>query len=184
VALPGASGARRGVSKLLGQHKKDRLMSKERDARGKLRFLVSRVAHVVERLGLAMSGAMGGTFIAAYLARSDTGPFDSLGFGASMILVGIVGFYLGIDIPARRADRLGFDSMRGGLDAVELLSATGTFLAAAAALIAVYAIVLDDVPQRTGEFVISGWWLLGGVLQTGAGAIGRLRPEWRIANSE
>ena len=66
--------------------------------------------------------------------------------------------------------------MHGGLDAVELLSATGTFLAAAAALIAVYAIVLDDVPQRTGEFVISGWWLLGASLQTGAGAIGRLRP--------
>jgi hypothetical protein len=169
------------VSKSLGQQKKDRLMSKETDARTKLRFLVSRVAHVLERLGLAMSGAMGGTFIAAYLARSDTGPFDSLGFGTSMVLVGIVGFYLGIDIPARRANRPGFAGMHGGVDAVELLSATGTFLAAAAALMAVYAIVLDDVPQRTDEFVISGWWLLGASLQTGAGAIGRLRPVPKAA---
>ena len=161
-------------------------MPNETEARTNYRLLVSRVAHVVERLGLAMSGAMGGTFIAAYLSRSDTGPFDSLGFGAAMILVGIVGFYLGIDIPARRAGRIGFARVRGGLraDAVELLSATGTFLAAAAALMAVYAIVLDDIPQRTGELVIGGWWLLGASLQTGAGAIGRLRPARRVAGSQ
>ena len=63
-------------------------------------FFVSRLAHVVERTGLAMAGAMCGTFVAAYLTRAG---IDSIGFIAAMILVGIIGFYLGIDIPGLRA---------------------------------------------------------------------------------
>jgi hypothetical protein len=62
------------------------------------------------------------------------------------------------------------------VDPVELLSATGTFLAAVAALVSVYAIVLDEVPQRVWEFVVGSWWLLGVLMQIGAGLISRLRP--------
>jgi hypothetical protein len=94
-----------------------------------------------------------------------------------MILVGMVGFYLGIDIPEKGATQMKL-ALKGPalmVDPVELLSATGTFLAAIAALVSVYAIVFDEVPQRMGEFVVGGWWLLGVIMQIGAGAIGRLR---------
>ena len=156
-------------------------MLDERDAGADDRLLISRVAHVVERIGLAMSGAIGGTFVAAYLARASIELFGSVGFVASMILVGVIGFYLGIDIPRLRASRLN-SGVRGpalGVDPVELLSATGTFLAAVAALASVYAIVLDEVPQPMWEFVVGSWWLLGVLMQIGAGLIARLR----LANS-
>ena len=142
------------------------------------RVLISRVAHVVERIGLAMSGAIGGTFVAAYLARAGIEPFDSVGFVASTILVGVIGFYLGIDIPRLRASHpnSGTKGTAARVNPVELLSATGTFLAAVAALASVYAIVFDQVPQRVWEFVVGSWWLLGVMMQIGAGLVARLRP--------
>jgi hypothetical protein len=152
-------------------------MLNERDARAETRFLLSRVAHVVERIGLAMSGAMCGTFVAAYLARASIDTFDSIGFIMSMILIGIIGFYLGIDIPQLRASHASRAVNRPAprADPVELLSAIGTFLAAVAALASVYAIVFDEVPQRVWELLIGCWWLLGAIMQIGAGSIGRLR---------
>ena len=152
-------------------------MSNENNAHAENRALVVRVAHVLERTGLAMSGAMGGTFVAAYLARASIGPFDSVGFVASMVLIGTIGFYLGIDIPRLRESHVN-RAVKGsgsGVDPVELLSATGTFLAAVAALASVYAIVFDEVPQRAWEFVVGSWWLLGVIMQIGAGLTGRLR---------
>jgi hypothetical protein len=44
-----------------------------------------------------------------------------------------------------------------------------------AALASVYAIVFDEDPQRVWEFLIGGWWLIGAIMQIGAGSIGRLR---------
>jgi hypothetical protein len=152
-------------------------MLDDRNARTGKPICISRVARVVERIGLAMSGTMCGTFVAAYLARAGIGTLDSIGFITSMILVGMVGFYLGIDIPEKGATQMKL-ALKGPalkVDPVELLSATGTFLAAIAALVSVYAIVFDEVPQRMGEFVVGGWWLLGVIMQIGAGAIGRLR---------
>jgi len=67
--------------------------------------LISRVAHVMERSGLAMAGAICGTFVATLLARADGAVFESVGFFASMVLIGMIGFYLGIDIPRRPATR-------------------------------------------------------------------------------
>lgn len=133
-------------------------------------FLIIRAVHVIERSALAMAGAMCGTFVAAELSQTEITLFGSLGFIVTMILTGIIGFYLGIDIP--RLPRLG---ARSRLDPVELLSVAGTFLAALAALIAVYGLVFDVAPQRLSETVICSWWVLGVVLQTGAGSIGRLR---------
>ena len=152
-------------------------MLNERKIRTGKPYLVSRIAHVVERTGLAMSGAMCGTFVAAYLARASADPFDSTGFIASMVLLGMIGFYLGINIPGLRASHMRFGASRliARWDIAELLGATGTFLAAVAALTSVYAIVFDEAPQTMWEFVIGSWWLLGVIMQIGAGAIGRLR---------
>ena len=46
-----------------------------------------------------MAGAMCGTFVAAELTMTNAELFDSAGVVALMILVGILGFHLGIDLP-------------------------------------------------------------------------------------
>jgi hypothetical protein len=139
-------------------------------------FLIIRAVHVIERSGLAMAGAMCGTFVAAQLSQTEITLFGSLGFIAAMILGGMIGFYLGIDIP--RLPTLG---TRLRIDPVELLSAAGTFLAAIAALIAVYGLVCGVAPHRFAQTVIASWWVLGVILQAGAGSIGRLRLAGRAA---
>jgi hypothetical protein len=148
---------------------KGSIMSDERIQMDEL-LLISQVAHVVERSGLAMSGAMCGTFVAALQSTANAELFDSTGFILSMVLIGSIGFYLGIDIP-----RLARPFRRRGLDLVEVLSATGTFLAAMAALISVYDFVFDDIPQRIWEFTLGSWWMLGVGMQISAGLIGRVR---------
>ena len=148
-------------------------MSNDRKIRMHDMLLISRLAHVLERTGLAMSGAMCGTFVAALQVRANPALFDSFGFILSMVLIGAIGFYLEIDIPRLR--------MRPRVDMVELLSATGTFLATVAALISVYAFVFDDIPQRPWDLTLVSWWMLGVILQIGAGLIGRLRVVSRIA---
>ena len=142
-------------------------MSNDRKIRMHDMLLISRVAHVVERTGLAMSGAMCGTFVAALQSTANAELFDSAGIIVSMVLLGATGFYLGIDIPRLRT--------RPRVDLVELLGAAGTFLAAIAALISVYAFVFDEIPRRAWDFTIVSWWMLGVAMQIGAGLIGRLR---------
>jgi hypothetical protein len=153
----------------------------ERNSRAEALF--SRAAHVVARMGLAMSGATSGTFVAAYLAKADIETFNSIGFIASMILVGIIAFYLGIDIPRLHASQVSLGARHPipQWNTVELLGATGTFLAAVAALTSVYAIVLDEDPQPMWEFAVGCCWLLGAMMQIGAGAIGRLRLNAHVA---
>ena len=65
--------------------------------------LIVQIVQVTGRLGLSMAGAMSGTFVAAQLTMTNAELFDSAGFIALMVLVGILGFYLGIDLPRRRA---------------------------------------------------------------------------------
>ncbi|MDH2385071.1 hypothetical protein [Bradyrhizobium sp. CER78] len=138
-------------------------------------MMVSCAAHVLQRTGLAMAGAMGGTFVAAQLAKGQVAMFGTLTFIVAAIVVGAVGFYLGIDIPrpAMRATER--------IDAVELMSAGGIFLAALAALVSVYGIVFDEIPPRAWEFVIGSWWFGGVVLLATAGLVGRLRPPQKVA---
>lgn len=139
---------------------------------------VSRIAHVVARVGLAMAGALCGLFVAAHLTRTNIEVLNSVGFIALMCLVGIAGFYLGIDVPpGARPDR----ETGGRADPVELFSASGTFLAAVAALVSVYVIVFDDAPQVIWTIVVGCGWLLGVALQIGAGAIARSRPFGMVA---
>jgi hypothetical protein len=143
-------------------------------------LLISRAAHVIERSGLAMAGAMCGMFVAAQLANANIALFSSIGFLAAMVLLGMIGFYLGIDLPRWPADAV-VKRRRG--DLVEVLSATGTFLTAVAALISVCAIVLDEAPQPAWEFAVGSWWFVGIIMQIGAGSIARLRRNPRIGTA-
>jgi hypothetical protein len=137
-------------------------------------ILIVRIAHVVGRVGLAMAGAMCGTFVAAQLTVADADLFDSAGFVALMVLAGMTGFYLGIDIPRLAgAEKTRIVARR--VDPVELLSTTGTFLAAIAALISVYAFVFGETPARSFDYMLASWWVLGVALQMSAGLIGRMR---------
>jgi hypothetical protein len=154
------------------------LMFNARHIKSDDQFLILRAVHVLERSALAMAGAMCGTFVAAELSQTEIALFGSLGFIVVMVLTGTIGFYLGIDIPKPRLLKIG---ARPRLDAVELMSAAGTFLAAFAALISVYGLVFDVPPQSVGESVIGSWWVLGVIMQTGAGSIGRLRLAGRAA---
>ncbi|PAY10854.1 hypothetical protein CK489_01450 [Bradyrhizobium sp. UFLA03-84] len=137
-------------------------------------MMVSRAAHVLQRTGLAMAGAMAGTFVAAQLAKGHVVLFGTLAFIVTTIVIGAVGFYLGIDIPrpALRAT--------GRIDAVELMSAGGSFLAALAALVSVYGIIFDEIPPRAWEFVIGSWWFGGAVMLATAGLVGRQRLMQKV----
>jgi hypothetical protein len=150
-------------------------MSNDRNGSTDEAVLISRAAHVVGRTGLAMSGAAGGTFVAALLARAGTELFDSAGFIAAMVLGGMIGSYLGVDIPGLRPSPVDPAAVLPKPDPVEWLSAAGTFLAAIAALISVYAFVFDDMPQRAWNLAFGSWWLLGIAMQISAGLLGRLR---------
>jgi hypothetical protein len=138
-------------------------------------LLIVQIVQVTGRLGLSMAGAMCATFVAAQLTMIDADLFDSAGFIAVMVLVGILGFYLGIDLPRLRASLSEPAPGRQGIDSIELLSKIGTFLATIAALISVYAFVFDANLRRSFEYLVASWWMIGVVLQIGAGLIGRIR---------
>ena len=138
-------------------------------------LLIVQIVQVTGRLGLSMAGAMCGTFVAALLTMTGATLFDSVGFVALMIVVGILGFYLGIDVPYLRSSLAKPESDRPRIDPIELLSKIGTFLAAIAALISVYAFVFDEAMRPSVEYMVASWWMVGAVLQIGAGLIGRIR---------
>jgi hypothetical protein len=125
------------------------------------RSTVSRWAHVFERSGLALSGGSCGLFVAAEVARTNV---DLLGSGApilGMMVYGAAGFYLGIDLPPPAAHRVELPlrhKLVSRADSVELLSAAGTFFAAAAAVVSVSAIILDEA---VGTRALSCWVPVG-----------------------
>jgi len=134
-------------------------------------LLIAQIVQVTGRLGLSMAGAMCGTFVAAQLTMTNAELFDSAGFIALMVLVGI----LGIDLPRLRSSLAEPELDRQRIDSIELLSKIGTFLAAIAALISVYAFVFDETLRRSFEYIVASWWMIGVVLQISAGLIGRIR---------
>lgn len=136
---------------------------------------ISRCAHVIERLGLAMAGASCGLFVATHMSSAEIEMFGSFGMVLGMVVIGALGFYVGIDIPRvfRRRAQSGDDLPK--TDIVELLSAAGTFLAALAAFTSVYMIVTDPVVGLGWTFTIAGWWLVGVTMQIAAGIIARWR---------
>src|SRR6266478_2335048 len=111
------------------------------------RSAISRWAHVFERIGLALAG----------------------------------GFYLGIDLPSAPPDHRLPLPLKGNLgsraDAVELLSAAGTFLAAVAAVVSVSGIVLDEAVRTSTARLIILAWAIGTTMQIAAGIMVRMRAD-------
>jgi hypothetical protein len=62
-------------------------------------------------------------------------------------------------------------------DAVELLSAVGTFLAAIAAVVSVSSIVMDETAHATSAVLICLAWAVGATLQIAAGIIARRKVD-------
>ena len=145
------------------------------------RSTVSRWAHVLERTGLALTGASCGLFVAAHVGRADIDLIGSAAAVFAMMIYGGAGFYLGIDLPRAPPDHRMHLPLRHGLgtraDAVELLSAAGTFLAAVAAVISVSSIVLDETAHASTALLISLSWAIGSTLQIAAGVIARKKAE-------
>jgi hypothetical protein len=134
--------------------------------------LILRLAPVIARLGLAMTGAVGATFVAALLMRVELPWFDTVEFTALLIVLGMTGAYLGIDIPRWPLLQAG-PAHRS--PAIGLVSAGGTFLAAGAGLLALYAFVFDETSDPGGNLLFGATWMLGVCMQIGAGLAGRRR---------
>ena len=139
---------------------------------------LSRFAHVVERTGLALTGGSCGLFVAAYIARSDFNLISSVGVILAMMIYGAAGFYLGIDLPPppEKLRELPLRRLGSKADAVELLSAGGTFLTVAA-VIAVASIIADEVARPRGAVAVLLAWAIGASMQIIAGITARLRAE-------
>jgi hypothetical protein len=134
-----------------------------------MRFRVRKTAHVFERVGLAMAGAACGLFVGAYVG-SSIAPLTTQGFLLLMMLLGFVGFYLGIDTP-----QLPFDDAHSAIDAAEFLSAAGTLCATLTALASVGVIVLRLEPHLVWTWLALFGWIAGVAMQIVAGTKARMR---------
>ena len=135
-----------------------------------MRFRVRRAAHVFERIGLAMAGASCGLFVSAHVG-SSIGALTSQAFLLAMMIVGAIGFYLGIDTP-----QLPFHGKDDtDIDAAEFLSAVGTFLATLTAFVSVGIIILREEPHIAWTWLIFAGWVFGIAMQIVAGAKARMR---------
>jgi hypothetical protein len=147
----------------------------------KTRSTIGRLAHVLERIGLALTGAACGLFVAAHVGRADIDLIGSTAAVLAMVLYGAAGFYLGIDLPPVPPDHRMHTLLRGELgsswDAVELLSAAGTFLAAVAAMVSVSSIIVDASAPPIAAILVSLGWALGATMQIAAGVTARMRAE-------
>ena len=145
-----------------------------------MRFRVRKFAHVLERIGLSMAGAAAGLFVGAHVG-SSIAALTSEGFLLIMMIVGAIGFYLGIDTPAMpfaEPDETPADGVSGEkIDAAELLSAVGTFLAALTAFVSVGIILMRADPHLALTSIVMAGWLAGVTMQIVAGAIARIRAR-------
>ena len=135
-----------------------------------MRFRARKAAHVFERIGLAMAGASCGLFVAAHVGSSIS-HLTSQGFLLVMMIAGAIAFYLGIDTP--QLPLHGDDDPR--IDAAELLTSLGTFLATLAAFVSVGIIILREEPHIAWTWVIFAGWVFGIAMQIVAGAKARMR---------
>ena len=143
--------------------------------------IISKSAHILERTGLALTGASCGLFVAAHVGRADIDLIGSAGVVLAMMLYGAAGFYLGIDLPQVPPDHHMHLPLRHGLgtraDAVMLMSAAGTFLASVAAFVSVSSIVLDETAPASAAILISVSWAIGATMQIAAGVVARIKAE-------
>jgi hypothetical protein len=120
-----------------------------------------------------MAGAACGLFVAAHVG-SSIALLTSQGFLLLMMLIGAIGFYLGIDTPPLPF-HLDGPALRGRIDAAEFLSAVGTFLATLAAFVSVGVIVARETPGILWTLLIMAGWIVGVVMQIVAGAAAEIR---------
>jgi hypothetical protein len=142
-------------------------------------------AQVIERIGLAIMGALCGLFVAAFVAKANIEEFNSLSVLFSALLYGSIGFYFGINIPSLPPGASGLplsDTSSGPKTSpIALASATGTFVAAFAALVSVYMIIFDETPPVIWNIGIGSGWAFGVLLQLAAGTAARLRQSNAVA---
>jgi hypothetical protein len=125
-----------------------------------------RLAHFVERISFAMAGVACGTFVAAAVGRADAALLQSTWLILTIIAVGGVGFYTGIDLPPRHHSRPGFDPAC-------VLGPAGMFLTSASALASVTLLVLGADLRSGWLTLIAAGWIAGTALQVAAGAVAR-----------
>src|SRR6202795_560777 len=142
------------------------------------RSTLSRSAHVIARIGLALTGTACGLFVAEVSARS----IDLVGWDEAMLammLYGAAGFYLGIDLPQAPPDHHMHLPPRRGLgtsaDILELLTAAGIFLTAVAAVVSISSIVLGETVEASTAGIICLSWAIGATMQIAAGVIARIK---------
>ena len=141
------------------------------------RSTLSRSAHVIARIGLALTGTACGLFVAQVSARIDlVGSVEAM---LAMMLYGAAGFYLGIDLPQAPPDHHMHLSPRRGLgtraDMLELLTAAGIFLTAVAAVVSISSIVLGETVEASTAGIICLSWAIGATMQIAAGVIARIK---------
>jgi hypothetical protein len=143
-----------------------------------MRYRVRNAAHVLERIGLAMAGAACGLFVATHVG-SSIAAFTSQGFLVIMMIGGAIGFYLGIDTPPLAFHGPNGEPSKAGyggqIDTAEFLSAVGTFLATLTAFVSIGVIVFRVDPRIFWTTIIMLGWVVGLMMQIGAGAIARIR---------
>src|ERR1700743_1905783 len=139
------------------------------------RSTLSRSAHVIARLGLALTGTACGMFVAEVSARIDL--IGSVEAVLAMMLYGAAGFYLRIDLPQVPPDHHMRLPPRRGLgtsaDMLELLTAAGIFLPAVAAVVSISSIVLGEIVKASSAGIICLSWAIGATMQIAAGVIPR-----------
>jgi len=142
------------------------------------RSTLSRSAHVIARIGLALTGTACGLFVAEVTARSIdlVGSVEAM---LAMMLYGAAGFYLGIDLPQAPPDHHMHLPPRRGLgtsaDMLELLTAAGIFLTAVAAVVSISSIVLGETVEASTAGIICLSWAIGATMQIAAGVIARIK---------
>src|ERR1700681_4218514 len=148
-------------------------MTNRVDAAAPTRYHLNGFAQVMERIGLAIMGALCGLFVAAMVAKANIEEINSLGALFSAVLYGSFGFYLGPNIPSLSSSGT-FCNTGSGPKTLALASAIGTFVAAVAALVSVYMIIFDETPPAMWNVGIGSGWALCVLLQLAAGAAARL----------
>jgi len=128
------------------------------------------IAHVTERVGLAMAGVACGVFVAAAVSHADSALLRSIWVAMVLIVAGGAGFATG-------ADRAWRDDRRTRIDPVYVLRPTGTFIASAAALVAVIVLVFDIQLVVSGPVVLAVGWMIGTTLQMIAAPLVRHRKH-------
>ena len=140
------------------------------------RSTISKWAHILERSGLALTGAACGLFVAAHVARADIDLIGSTVAVLAMMLYGAAGFYLGIDLP--QAHHMHLQPPHGlGISAerLELLTAAGTFLIAVATVVSISNIVLGETVGARTAGIIGLSWVISATMQIAAGIIARIK---------